>query len=183
MIGVNRGRIVVIASPPLHGKTRLAREIQSLVPTSKIIDVDEIRREMFPNSIGIVLPEQEEKTVMVRCYHEMCTRAVSCFREGALVLLPATFSRKEFKDELQAIAILPDVFLKIFYLQVSSFETIKTRIEQRVREGSASNIKTEEQYKWALTLPAPWWNGTEITMLDGTLMPEFLARTVLSKIS
>ncbi len=174
--------VIAIASPPLHGKTTLARAIQGIVPGSRVLDVDEIRREIHQQKSGDLLSPEEEKSVMVRAYEEMCSRASHVTKEDRLTILPATFSRAEFKEPLHSLVLRPELSVRIFYIQVASFDVIKERIHQRAKEGSASNIKTEEQYRWALTLPAPWWNGAEVTMLDGTMIPSALAGTVLSKL-
>jgi hypothetical protein len=89
---------------------------------------------------------------MAAVYAYFCSKAWYMVSSGKPVLLPATFSRKEFKAPL---VVLKDYLfkskipLRIFYLKRPVNSEIIRRLNKRTMEGSFSNINTFKQVKWA----------------------------------
>ena len=146
--------IVVLTGVPLSGKTHLARALEE---QSNLIalDVDAIRNEIDEsrraNSDVRMLEPEQEKAIMVRSYAELCRRAEQAAISGSSMLITGTFSRAEFKPELERIVKSGKVVIKIFLLTVSDEEAI-LRIEKRKTEGSLSNIDSLEKYQWAKSI-------------------------------
>ncbi len=172
--------IVVLTGPPLHGKTAVGRRLEQqfrFIP----YDVDEIKAELltadatrrgeeYDFSKG-TLPE-----VLAAIYQVSVNRAQMAAEMGNQTVLTGTFSKPEFKASLLALleeqnrlAPLPGyrpLLVPIFRLNVSSYDTIARRIEQRIVEGHPSSIKSREKYENSLKLVSPWPDGLEVTDID-----------------
>ena len=98
---------------------------------------------------------------------------------GKPVILSCTFSSIEKKRPLlRAKETLESegIPVMIFYLQVSEAEIMR-RLERRNAEGSASNIRTLEDYRWArdqLWIP---FAGVDVIEMN-TEAPDYVDRTL-----
>ncbi len=147
--------VVVVYGSPLRGKDYLAKKIKS-VSNFEILELDRIRTLIDPNRCNgetpKLLTESEEFPIMAAVYAYFCSKAWYMVSSGESVLLPATFSRKEFKAPL---VVLKDYLLKykiplrIFYLKKPGDNEIVKRLNKRKKEGSFSNITTLKQLRWA----------------------------------
>ncbi len=168
---VFRPSIIVLTGSPLMGKTVLANELIKRSDLA-LLDVDQVRRELFPRTIGKMLfggeetkeVEEElipllqgidgpntEKRLMIKCYTELCARARNIVQGKKPALLASTFSTPEFKrplEKLYQFLVKEGIPFKVFQLTASDNE-IQRRIEKRKTEGSFSNIDSLEKFKWA----------------------------------
>lgn len=145
--------LVVLAGLPLSGKSFLADRLVKQTNLSHI-DVDSIRNVLdesrkLNGEIKMLNPEKEFE-IMVKSYEEMFKYAHELIALRP-VLLTGTFSRPEFKQPLKIlINNLEQKFIpyKIFHLSISDEEAL-SRIIQRQKEASLSNIDSPEKYLWA----------------------------------
>ncbi len=174
--------ISVLSGAPLHGKTATALALQR-VADCIVVDVDAIRKRDFPNTSGTLLEADEELRVMVASYVTLIAEAEMHAGAGRHVVIPATFSRAEFKRPLlDLLRRRRDVRTRIFKLTVASLAEIEKRLESRAKEGSLSTIKTLEKYQWALTLPTPWPDDVPIIEIDTSGGPDAAAHRVLNNL-
>ena len=175
-----RPSLVALAGPPLHGKTRLASEIASW-SNFLHLDVDDFRNIIDPENInrGGTLPRDEEVRLSNEAAELLCIAGTMRAIAGKPVILSCTFSSIEKKRPLlRAKETLESegIPVMIFYLQVSEAEIMR-RLERRNAEGSASNIRTLEDYRWArdqLWIP---FAGVDVIEMN-TEAPDYVDRTL-----
>lgn len=148
--------MVVLSGPPLHGKSRAARELVEGTNFA-LLDVDVVRQKYFAAD-GAGDPAPEKKLhITVQCYKRMMEDAALLLENGHPVVVAGTFSKSEFKAPLLQLMreLRVPTYVHIYTLEMSP-AALEGRLKSRKAEGGASPIKTAEQYQWALTLVEPW---------------------------
>lgn len=160
--------LILIAGPPLHGKTTVADAVKSLRPDIEGLDVDVVKEEIYPKAKidekGLTTRERLERTA--RAYDEMIQRADALIAQGKTVLCSGTFSKNRFRDALvKLLGEKPNLPHRIFYLAVEDLRAIEERLAERQRTGHLSSITTMEKYRWALSLVEPWPNTVRLVSI------------------
>jgi predicted kinase len=175
--------MVALSGLPLHGKTEVANHIAQ--HTNFVVqDVDEFRRKHFPAESGLVLQEVEEIDIMIQSFRFMMESVGYLTERSTPVILPSTFSRRVFKDELLRFMMNHrDIPARIFRLDVHSESVISARLAKRLAEGTASNVKTMERYRWSKTIVEPWPDGVKVTPVFAGGPVETVAKLVLAQLT
>lgn len=137
--------ILAIAGLPFHGKTNLS---DNLARNSNLVllDVDDERARIFPEKvIGRILPQGQERFVMMTSYQSVHERARDAVQGGEPVVIAGAYTRKIYHQMLHHTAEKAGVPLKVIILACSEHEVMR-RIQQRRNGHSLSNVRTFEQY-------------------------------------
>lgn len=158
--------IVALAGPPLVGKSTLGKKLQDRTNLT-YLDVDAARRQIFipweeltpdeQQSIGTevdpkdylngrsVLPPPWEAFAMINSYQKNHELARELLNNGRPVILGSSYSRDRYHDMLKNLALETASPLKVFLLRASD-ASIKKRIDERIKNGSLSNVTSFEHY-------------------------------------
>lgn len=184
--------VVVLSGPPLHGKTAAAAELTrrsnfqhfdlDLIKAEILVAQAKARGEEYDFSKGTT-PD-----VLAGIYGETVDRGRKALIFEHPVILSGTFSKSEFKTPLLAfmsecVRHNPPAAVRIFRLNVSSFDVIARRIDQRNIEGHPSSIKSREKYERSLTLVSPWPDGVEVIDIDAEPPLDQVVADIESKIA
>lgn len=90
-------RLIVVSGPPCSGKSTLSRRLADSL-ASTVLDVDEIRKEVLPDSDQ----RQEDRNTAYRCMHYMARTLLAAGAKE--VILAATYLRPEPRQWLSALA-------------------------------------------------------------------------------
>lgn len=126
--------IVVVAGPPLSGKTTLAEALLDQINVV-YLDIDEGWREEW----GL-----KDKPPMIECYEHNHQRAEPHLSEGRPVMLGATYSWTGYHKILKELAERTESPLRVFLLRAPVEEIIK-RVKIRQAEGGLSDVTTVER--------------------------------------
>lgn len=172
--------LAVLSGAPLHGKTAVGSVLAELFKFT-YYDVDYIKAEILTADARRRNEEYDfskgtPPEVLAAVYQVSVNYAQRAAEKGNQTVLTGTFSKPEFKapllallEEQKRLAPLPGYTpfpVRIFRLNVASYETIARRIEQRNVEGHPSSIKSREKYEKSLTLASPWPDGLEVVDID-----------------
>jgi len=175
--------LVVLSGPPLHGKSTVG-ECLAALSNLVHIDVDMVRRQHFPGKTGMLLPKDEEISVMCRTYEYALAEVARLIAAGTPVVLSGTCSRAKFKNLVVRFMVgHSNVPARIFRLDIGSFDVIRERIASRATADTPSPIKTEEQYRWALGIVEPWLGNLQPTIIDAEQSVESITEDVLNNLS
>ncbi|MBI2641929.1 AAA family ATPase [Candidatus Roizmanbacteria bacterium] len=181
--------VIVLCGPPLVGKTTLAlklADLSNLVP----LDVDPLRNILDPSRQGVNLrnkqpyKDREKQLAMMKSvFTRLCEMAEEDAMLGYPVILSGGFAAytHDLLRELKVKLDQRNLPLRIFRL-TSNREEMLRRLEERIKDPySQSDIRTEENLDWALTLfadPASTPNlGVPVSMID-TSDPDYVEKTL-----
>lgn len=141
--------IAVLSGPPLSGKTTLGRILEGRT-NFLFLDIDEKGKDIEP--ILEALPGTLANTGrMMAKYGYLCSLAADGLTEDLPVLLAATFSHDSYINYLRALADLyrrlnqsQESALRFFVLDAPE-ESLPSRVAERVKNGSDSDIVTVDQ--------------------------------------
>lgn len=134
--------IVVLAGPPLTGKSTLGKELAKRT-NFIFLDVDEIRQKLFPADHP--LPSEQEKNIMETSYKENHRLAKKWLAMGKPVILAATYAREFYHQQLKELSQNTKASLIVFQL-AAPIPEIKLRLYKRQQVESFSNIHSLEGY-------------------------------------
>lgn len=107
--------LLVFAGLPAAGKSSLSAEL-SAKTNAQLLDIDEIRSGLFPQTSCDVINLDREKLQMFEAYQKMYQLAASNLLRGTPIILSATFSSEKSHKEIARIARELGVPLKVFSL-------------------------------------------------------------------
>lgn len=138
--------IVVLAGAPLSGKTTLGKELAGRT-NFLFLDIDEQGKKLDPMLSAQPGPLANTGRMMLK-YGYLNSLAANGLTEGRPVLLAATFSHDSYVNYLRALADLDrrlnqsqESALRFFVLDTPE-ENLPSRIEERVKKGSDSDVVT-----------------------------------------
>ncbi len=154
--GANKSKtLVVFAGPCLTGKTILAKNVCNTLGIA-VIDIDDIRAEICPREeVGVILPNEREREVMLKCYKEMYRRAEIELNKQSAVAVVATHSKEEYHDmastaaenaSAKLMAVVPNLNL---IDDPASFLSDRLRLRNERRD-SSSNVRGDDALSYAL---------------------------------
>lgn len=138
--------IVALAGAPLSGKTTLGKELAGRT-NFLFLDIDEQGKKLDPMLSTLPGPLANTGRMMAK-YGYLNSLAANGLTEGRPVLLAATFSHDSYVNYLRALADLDrrlnqsqESALRFFVLDTPE-ESLPSRIEERVKKGSDSDVVT-----------------------------------------
>lgn len=177
--------IVVLAGAPLSGKTTLGKELAGRT-NFLFLDIDEQGKKLDP--ILSALPGTLANTGrMMLKYGYLSSLAADGLTEGCPVLLAATFSHDSYVNYLRALADLDrrlnqsqESALRFFVLDAPE-ESLPSRVEERVKKGSDSDVVTLDR---AITLRERFVpiKGDGVVQINTGLPPEVNVTQILTEL-
>ena len=159
--------VVALTGPSLHGKSFAAERIRD-DSNFVIRDCDEVRKQLYPQFSGVLLPPEQGLPLMDGVYRAMMKNVEMLTEFGSPVVISSAFARAVLKEMLIRWAHKhPQIPVRVFRLEVTSREVIRERLEDRVRRGTLSDIKTEADYDWLRSIEAPWPANFPVTHVNG----------------
>ena len=172
--------VVALTGPSLHGKSSAAERIRD-DSNFVIRDCDEVRKQLYPQFSGVLLPPEQGLPLMDRVYRAMMKDVEMLIEFGNPVVVSSAFARAVLKDMLIKWAHEhPQIPVRVFRLEVTSREVIRERLEERGRRGTLSDIKTEEDYDWLRSIEAPWPANFPVTLVNAEQSIEAVVAEVLN---
>lgn len=137
--------IIAFCGLPLSGKSTLAKTLANYLDLP-LIDIDEIRHELFQNPQEEMDPEQV-KFQMAISYKVLFLLTEWLVKLSHAVVITATFSREWYHKEIIGVSERNKVPIKAIYCYAPD-EAIRERLEQREkRKDSFSGCRTWEHYE------------------------------------
>lgn len=140
-------RVNAFAGLPLTGKSTLARRLEAVlgIRVSRI-DVDEIRRLLFPRwHVDSEKDRESDAKQMRAAWKSLYALTDRALEAGQSVILAATFSRRAYVEELLEVTRKYEARVTLIYCSAPD-ETIQIRVAARNAEDNFSNIMNMEGY-------------------------------------
>ncbi|MEK7601345.1 MAG: hypothetical protein AAB480_02335 [Patescibacteria group bacterium] len=158
--------VAALTGPSLHYKSFAAERIRD-DSNFAIRDCDEVRKQLYPQFSGVLLPPEQGLPLMDRVYRAMMKDVEMLTEFGTPVVISSAFARAVLKDMLIRWAHEhPQIPVRVFRLEVTSREVIRERLKERERRGTLSDIKTEADYDWLRSIEAPWPTDFPVTLVN-----------------
>lgn len=139
--------IIVICGLPGVGKSFIAKKLVETIDNSAYINSDVVRKSLFNIPVfervredlkSIVYSEEATKKV----YDRMIKESIELARSGKIVILDATFNKKEYQIKLIEEASKFSIPVK-FFLLIADDEIVRERLKKREKEVSISDANYE----------------------------------------
>lgn len=155
--------IIVLAGLPFTGKTTLGQKM-SEVYGIPFFDIDEARHEIMPTPDNRWHGPEEEREIMMAAYIHNHEKAGEALKSGCAVILAATYSRNSYHEMLRELAQKHNVGFWVFLLEIPD-SLVPSRLQERLRQASSSNIVTIESYDEVKSRYKPF-EGEELVHVD-----------------
>lgn len=171
--------VAALTGPSLHYKSFAAERIRD-DSNFVIRDCDEVRKQLYPQFSGVLLPPEQGLPLMDRVYRAMMKDVEMLTEFGTPVVISSAFARAVLKDMLIRWAHEhPQIPVRVFRLEVTSREVIRERLKERERLGTLSDIKTEKGYDWLRSIEAPWPSDFPVTLVNAEQPIEAVVAEIL----
>lgn len=118
-----RGRVVVVAGPPLAGKSTLSKALSDQLG-ALLLSTDQLREVIFPEGSH----SAEERDACYRAMHWL----TGCLApSGMTVVLDATYGRQEHRDGLEELISQTGLQLVLIQCRVSPEEALRRLVRRR----------------------------------------------------
>ena len=114
---MNSGRLVVVAGPPLAGKSTLAKELV-LRLNAILLSMDELREVLFPHG-------RHSRSERDACYRTMHWLASKILQGGKSVVLDATYARPTQRRALELLRSGSGVPMTVIECKVAPDEAVR----------------------------------------------------------
>lgn len=153
--------IIVLSGLPFSGKSTIGKALAAKYEIP-FLDIDKTRHEIAPD--GQWLGPEKEREVMMAAYTRNHEKASHVIESGKAVILAATYSRESYHEMLRKLAQKHQVPLKVFLLNIPN-ALVPLRLQERLRQGSPSNIITIDSYDEVKDRYMPF-QGEELIRID-----------------